>query len=86
MRARNEAIQLPRGGKGLLLLVAAGLLDSGGFVGFNLGVDAAPVALVAPIVAAHPIVTVALAVVLLRERPRSLQWVGAGLRSRRSSR
>ena len=79
MRARNETIQLPRGSKGLLLLVAAALLDSGGFVGFNLGVDAAPVALVAPIVAAHPIVTVAFAVVLLRERPRSLQWVGAGV-------
>ena len=79
MRARKEAVRLPPGRNGLLLLVAAAALDAGGFVGFNLGADAAPVALVAPIVAAHPVVTIALAVVLLRERPRLLQWVGAGI-------
>ena len=77
MRSRGVGIQLPRGRGGWGLLVAAALLDAGGFVGFNLGVDVAPVAVVAPIVAAHPVVTTGLAVVMLRERPRSLQWVGA---------
>ena len=79
MRSRGVGIQLPRGRGGWGLLVGAALLDAGGFVGFNLGVDVAPVAVVAPIVAAHPVVTTGLAVVMLRERPRSLQWLGAGV-------
>ena len=60
MRSRGVGIQLPRGRGGWGLLVAAALLDAGGFVGFNLGVDVAPVAVVAPIVAAHPVVTTGL--------------------------
>ena len=79
MRSRGVGIQLPRGRGGWGLLVVAALLDAGGFVGFNLGVDVAPVAVVAPIVAAHPVVTTGLAVVMLRERPRSLQWAGAAV-------
>ncbi len=75
--ARNEGVRLPKWGVGLLLLGVAGLLDAGGFISFNLGVDAAPIALVAPIASAHPVATVALAVILIRERPRSLQWAGA---------
>ena len=78
-RARGERIRLPEGWGGKRLLLAAALLDAGGYVGYNLGVDAAPVVIVAPITAAHPVVTIALAVVLLRERPRALQWAGAGV-------
>ncbi|MYB84512.1 MAG: EamA family transporter [Chloroflexi bacterium] len=78
-RSRGEVIRLPQGWDGKRLLLAAALLDSGGYVGYNLGVDAAPVAVVAPITAAHPVVTIALAILLLRERPRSLQWAGAGV-------
>ena len=78
-RFRGEVIRLPQGWDGKRLLLAAAALDAAGYVTYNLGVDAAPVAVVAPIVAAHPLVTVALAVVLLRERPRSLQWAGAGV-------
>ncbi|MCY4582077.1 MAG: DMT family transporter, partial [Chloroflexi bacterium] len=78
-RYRGEVIRLPSGWDGKRLLIAAALLDSGGYVAYNLGVDAAPVAVVAPITAAHPVVTIALAIVLLRERPRSLQWAGAGV-------
>lgn len=78
-RASGEVIRFPRGWDGKRLLLAAAVLDSGGYVAYNLGVDAAPVAVVAPITAAHPVVTIALAVVLLRERPRSLQWAGAGV-------
>ncbi len=78
-RSRGEVIRLPQGWDGKRLLAAAAVLDSGGYVAYNLGVDAAPVAVVAPITAAHPVVTIALAIVLLRERPRSLQWAGAGV-------
>ena len=78
-RSRGEVIRLPQGWDGKRLLLGAALLDAGGYVTYNLGIDAAPVPVVAPIVAAHPVVTVALAVVLLRERPRSLQWAGAGV-------
>ncbi len=78
-RSRGEVIRLPQGWDGKRLLLAAALLDAGGYVAYNLGVDAAPVAVVAPITAAHPVVTIALAIVLLRERPRALQWAGAGV-------
>ena len=78
-RARGEVIRTPRGWDGKRLLLAAALLDSGGYVTYNLGVDVAPVAVVAPITAAHPVMTTALAIVLLRERPRPLQWAGAGV-------
>lgn len=79
IRSRGEAVRLPRGARGRTLLIAAAALDAGGYAAYNLGVDAAPVALVAPIAAAHPVVTVALAVAVLRERPRALQWAGAGV-------
>lgn len=79
MRVRHEPLRLPEGGKALLLLGAVATLDAGGFIGFNFGVDAAPVSVVAPIAAAHPVVTGSLAVMLLDERPRPLQWAGAGV-------
>ncbi|MDE2901273.1 MAG: DMT family transporter [Chloroflexota bacterium] len=79
MLARREPLQLPSGRKALLLLAAVGLLDATGFIGFNLGVDAAPVSVVAPVASAHPVVTGGLAVLLLRERPRALQWTGAAV-------
>ena len=78
-RSRGEVIRMPQGWDGKRLLIAAAVLDAAGYVTYNLGIDAAPVPVVAPIVAAHPVVTVALAIVLLRERPRSLQWAGAGV-------
>lgn len=77
MLVRREPLQLPSGGKALLLLATVATLDAGGFIGFNLGVEAAPVSVVAPVASAHPVVTGALAVLLLRERPRALQWAGA---------
>lgn len=79
MRTQGESLRLPSGGKALLLLAAVAVLDAGGFVGFNLGVDAAPVSVVAPVASAHPVVTGGLAVLLLRERPRVLQWTGAAV-------
>lgn len=78
-RARGEVIRLPRRWDGKRLLLGAALLDAGGYVAYNLGVDAAPVAVVAPITAAHPVVTIGFAIVFLRERPRWLQWAGAAV-------
>ncbi|MXZ91655.1 MAG: DMT family transporter [Chloroflexi bacterium] len=76
---RRLPIQWPVGGSGWLLLAAVGILDAAGYVGYNLGVASAPVSLVAPIAAAHPVATIALAVVINRERPRLIQWAGATL-------
>ena len=77
VRVRGATVKLPAERSGWVLLFAVGLLDAGGYVGYNLGVDVAPVAVVAPVAAAHPVATIALAVVLSRERPRALHWAGA---------
>ena len=76
-RARGVVIRRPAGWRGWWPVAAAGILDAAGYVGYNLGIDTAPVALVAPIAAAHPAVTIALAVVLERERPAAWHWAGA---------
>ena len=78
-RARRQPIRLPQNRNGWILLVVIGMVDVAGYVGYNLGVASAPVSLVAPIAAAHPVVTIVLAVVINRERPRVTQWAGATL-------
>lgn len=78
-RARGVVIRRPAGWQGWALVAAAGILDAAGYVGYNLGIDTAPVALVAPIAAGHPAVTIALAVILERERPAVLHWAGAAV-------
>ena len=78
-RRRPMPIRWPAGLGGWGLLAAVGILDAAGYVGYNLGVASAPVSLVAPIAAAHPVVTIALAVGVNRERPRVAQWAGATL-------
>ena len=77
VRLKRVEVRLPIDRRGWALLAAVGLLDAGGYVGYNLGVDSAPVAVVAPIAAAHPVATIALAVALGRERPHALHWAGA---------
>ncbi len=76
-RLRRVTVQMPTNRNGWALLLAVGLLDAGAYVGYNLGVDTASVAVVAPIAAAHPVATIALAVALSRERPHPLHWAGA---------
>ena len=78
-RLRRLPIQWPAGRNGWVLLAVVGILDAAGYVGYNLGVASAPVSLVAPIAAAHPVATIALVVVINRERPRLTQWAGATL-------
>jgi len=77
--ARQTPIRRPQDFNGWALLAAIGVVDAAGYVGYNLGVASAPVSLVAPIAAAHPLVTIALAVGINRERPRITQWAGATL-------
>ena len=78
-RVRRQPICRPQSRNGWLLLLVIGIVDAGGYVGYNIGVASAPVSLVAPIAAAHPVATIALAVVINRERPRVIQWAGATL-------
>ena len=77
--ARRMPIRRPQDRNGWTLLATTGIVDAAGYVGYNLGVASAPVSLVAPIAAAHPLVTIALAVIINRERPRITQWAGASL-------
>ena len=78
-RVRRQPVRRPQTRNGWLLLLVIGIVDAAGYVGYNLGVASAPVSLVAPIAAAHPVVTIALAVAINRERPRITQWAGAML-------
>jgi drug/metabolite transporter (DMT)-like permease len=54
-------------------------LDAAGFVTYNIGLDRAPVVLIAPLAAAHPLGTIALAMLILRERPGRFQAIGITL-------
>ena len=78
-RLKRVPIRRPQNFNGWVLLAVIGIVDVSGYVGYNLGVASAPVSLVAPIAAAHPLVTIALAVAINRERPRATQWAGATL-------
>ena len=66
-------------GAGWWLLLGAALLDAAGYVAYNVGLDRAPLALIAPLGASHPLVTIALALVLLRELPTRTQAAGIAL-------
>ena len=76
-RWRRIAVAIPPARRDRTLLLAVGLLDAAGYVAYSLGVAEAPVSLVAPVAAAHPVATIALAIVLERERPSPMHWAGA---------
>lgn len=78
-RVKRVPIRWPQNFNGWILLIVIGVVDAAGYVGYNIGVASAPVSLVAPIAAAHPVATIALAVMINRERPRIAQWAGAVL-------
>jgi drug/metabolite transporter (DMT)-like permease len=52
------------------------LVDTGGYVCFNLGVGHAPTAIVAAASAPYALVPIAMGVSLFRERPTRAQWLG----------
>ena len=58
------------------VLIAAGLLNVVGLLCMVVGITLAPIFIVAPISAAHAIVTASLAWRFLHERLTVFQWVG----------
>ncbi len=60
----------------VLMVIASAVLDSLGFVSYNLGIETEDVSLIAPISASYPVVTLVLAWVFLRERVSALQMTG----------
>jgi drug/metabolite transporter (DMT)-like permease len=77
------AVSVPNGprsarrGRTLLgLLVLLALLDTGGYVFFNVGVGHASAAIVAAASAPYAVVPIVMGVSLFEERPTGAQWVG----------
>ncbi len=66
-------------GKLIAIIGLLALLDTGGYVCFNLGVGDAQTAIVAAASAPYAIVPIAMGVSLLHERPTPTQWLGGGL-------
>jgi drug/metabolite transporter (DMT)-like permease len=58
------------------IVAVLALLDTGGYVCFNLGAGHAPTAIVAAASAPYALVPIAMGVSLLRERPTGAQWLG----------
>ncbi len=79
LRARAVRVRWPATGPALRLLVGAAVLDAAGYVAYNIGLDRAPLTIIAPLGAAHPLATIALALVFLRERPSRLQSGGIAI-------
>ena len=79
MRLRSIVLTFPSSRFGVLMLLGAASLDAAGFVTYNIGLDRAPVVLIAPLAAAHPLGTIALAMLILRERPGRFQAMGIAL-------
>jgi drug/metabolite transporter (DMT)-like permease len=62
---------------GMIALIA--VVDTLGYVAFNVGVRHADTAVVATAAAPYSVVPIVAGVVLLHERPRASQWTGIGL-------
>lgn len=78
-RRRPPARPDRRAGKLVAIMALLALLDTGGYVCFNLGVGHAPTAIVAAASAPYAVVPIVMGVSLLRERPTRTQWLGIGL-------
>jgi drug/metabolite transporter (DMT)-like permease len=76
MKMSRDQIILPAAKIPWLLMIITATLDAMGYIAYNIGIEVAPFTLIAPICAAHPIATGALAWWLLRERPTRIQWTG----------
>jgi drug/metabolite transporter (DMT)-like permease len=74
--AARKSPRPPMSSGAAALVIGAAVLDSLGFVTFNLGIERAAVSLIAPIAASYPAVTLALAWFLLRERVSRAQMAG----------
>jgi drug/metabolite transporter (DMT)-like permease len=79
MRARSLALTWPSTRMTVWVLLGAASLDAAGFITYYIGLERAPVVLIAPLAAAHPLGTIALAILFLRERPGKFQVIGIAL-------
>jgi len=70
--------RVPRRRELLGLMALLALLDTGGYVFFNLGVGQAATAIVAAAAAPYAIVPIAMGITLFGERPNRAQWIGVG--------
>ncbi|HLY50046.1 MAG TPA: DMT family transporter [Solirubrobacteraceae bacterium] len=77
LRSDPRRERLPR--RLLPVLAGLALLDTGGYVFFNLGTSHASTAVVATASAPYALVPVLMGVSLLRERPTPSQWLGVAL-------
>ena len=78
LRISGLEVVLPKR-EGIQVLIAAGLLEAGGVLSMIIGLSQAPIFIVAPLSAAHPIVTMSLALIFLKERLSRVQSVGVML-------
>lgn len=69
------ALNFP-GRKDLHILILASLLDVGGYLFYAVGIATAPIFIVAPVAAAHPVATIFLAWLRIKERPVKIQTAG----------
>jgi drug/metabolite transporter (DMT)-like permease len=74
----RDVLRVPRRGELLGLMALLALLDTGGYVCFNLGVGEAATPIVAAAAAPYAIVPIAMGVTLFGERPTRAQWLGVG--------
>jgi transporter family protein len=74
MLAIRHKPSLIHGGAYWILL--AGMIDSLAYLAFNMGIRAAPAALIAPIAGSFSLVTILLVLIFFRERPAANQWAG----------
>ncbi len=61
------------------MVLAAGLLDIGGFIAFAVGLEISQTWLIGITSSFGPVVAVTAGVLLFAERPRPVQWLGLGL-------
>ena len=78
LRISGFKVGLPKR-DGIHVLMIAGLLDVGGVLCMIIGLSQAPIFIVASLSAAHPIVTMVLALIFLKERLSKVQTVGVML-------
>ena len=63
----------------LSAIVALALLDTAGYISFNLGTEHADTAIVAAASAPYAVIPVIAGVLFFHERPTPVEWVGVGL-------
>jgi drug/metabolite transporter (DMT)-like permease len=75
-----RALDLPDRSPGLLgTIVLLALLDTGGYVAFNLGIRHADTSIVATASAPYAVIPIVMGVAVLHERPARVQWLGVAL-------